>query len=168
LVRDPPHAHGRTPSTQGSYGLGRAALRSPHRPTKPGQRPRGGAPGVAHTMSSLHDDGSEAAEERAMLRRLFDEIDIDGSRTLERDEIAQLAAKLHAQLSPADLDLAMSQVRCRSHFNLARLVSMQLPVTSMATAMRCPSGLAPHPTRCVGTVRAALLRGAVSALAPRS
>ena len=100
-----------------------------------------------------------------MLQRLFEEIDIDGSGTLDRDEIAQLAAKLDAQLSPADLDQAMSQVRCRSHFNLARLASMQLPVTSVATAMRCPSGLAPHPTRCAGTVRAALLRGAAPALA---
>ena len=47
---------------------------------------------------------AEAEAERKQLRKLFEEIDEDGSGLLDRDEVYELAEKLGATLSTAELD----------------------------------------------------------------
>ena len=41
---------------------------------------------------------------------LFDELDADGSNTLDREEIERIADKMGAGLLAADLDIAMAQL----------------------------------------------------------
>ena len=45
-----------------------------------------------------------------LLQVLFDELDADGSNTLDREEIERIADKMGAGLLAADLDIAMAQL----------------------------------------------------------
>jgi hypothetical protein len=53
---------------------------------------------------------AEAEAERKQLRKLFEGIDEDGSGLLDRDEVYELAEKLGATLSTAELDDAMAEM----------------------------------------------------------
>ena len=97
------------------------------------------------------------------LAQLFAHIDVDGSGTLEREEIAAMSKELGNDLTERELDLAMAAMDedgsggvdleeftawCVSRPRLSRsAVAFCLSVARRSDAIRSASGC-PHPLRC--------------------
>ena len=50
------------------------------------------------------------SQDKERARQLFEQIDVDGSGSLDREELADLAERLGAALKPAELDEAMAEM----------------------------------------------------------
>ena len=123
-------------------------------------------PGTSRKERVQQLDQLAASGERAGaagLAQLFAHIDVDGSGTLEREEIAAMSKELGNDLTERELDLAMAAMDedgsggvdleeftawCVSRPRLSRsAVAFCLSVARRSDAIRSASGC-PHPLRC--------------------
>jgi Ca2+-binding EF-hand superfamily protein len=65
---------------------------------------------IAEASRTSSANSSGGRDMSAYLRQVFDSIDIDGSGSLDRDEVAQLSRNLGNELSPEELEAAMLEM----------------------------------------------------------
>eukprot|EP01047_Picozoa_sp_COSAG01_P056588 COSAG01_NODE_6435_length_3669_cov_1.367507_3_plen_574_part_01 len=65
---------------------------------------------IAEASRASSANSSGGRDMSAYLRQVFDSIDIDGSGSLDRDEVAQLSRNLGHELSPEELEAAMLEM----------------------------------------------------------